>query len=303
MENVMTLPNFFLIGAGKAGTTALYEYLTQHPQIYMSKVKEPNFFAFMDEKVNFSGPGEDRAINKTSIANWDDYLALFKNVTQEKAIGEASHWYLYSEKVADRIKKYIPQAKLIAILRDPVKRAYSDYMHFVRENRETCDNFLDAIQEENNRINNNWGFGHYIKRGLYYDQVKRYLDTFDPSQIKIYLNEDLQADPQMLLSDIFEFLEIDNTFKPDTSYRPNVSGIPKNKILHSLLGQSSLIRKVVEPIASPELRKLAIKLKGSNLARPPLNLEIRHKIIQDFFVEDILKLQDLIGRDLSTWLT
>lgn len=301
---VMNLPNFFLIGAGKAGTTAIYEYLTQHSQVYMSSVKEPNFFAFMDEGVNFSGPGEDHAINKTSVTNWDTYLALFDNidVSKQKAIGEASHWYLYSEQAAKRISHYLPEVKLIAILRDPVKRAYSDYMHFVREKRETCSEFTEAIKQEESRIQKNWGFGHYIRRGLYFEQLKRYFDIFNRHQIKIYLNEDLQSDSHNLMKNIYQFLEIDDTFVPDTSYRPNVSGIPKNQLLHGLLNQTNPVRKLIEPFAPQGLRKLAIKIKGGNLVQPPLDPEIRYQLIQEFFVEDILKLQDLIDRDLSEWL-
>lgn len=298
----MVVPNFLLIGAGKAGTTALYEYLRQHPQVYMSPTKEPNFFAFMGEEIDFQGPGEQEMINCTSVTNFEIYYALFKQVSNQKAIGEASHWYLYSPKAAARIKYYLPNVKLIAILRDPVQRAYSDFLHFVRDSREPYTDFVQAIQEEEIRIEKNWGFGHYIRRGLYYQQVKRYFDRFDQSQIKIYLNEDLKANSLGLMNEIFQFLGIDDTFVPDTSYQPNVSGIPKNKALHTLFRKSNPIRTLIEPIAPASLRKLAINLKGKNLVQPPLSPEIRQQLIQEIYREDILKLQDLVQRDLSKWL-
>jgi len=297
----MAQPNFMLIGAGKAGTTAIYEYLRQHPQVYMSPVKEPNFFAFKGEKLTFRGPGEDRMINATSITDPTQYQALFDGVSGEKAIGEASQWYLYSEKAAVRIKEAFPTIKLLAILRDPVKRAYSDYLHFVRDDREPIDSFIAAIAQEQTRIDAHWGFGHYIRRGLYYEQVKRYFSLFDRQQIRLYLNEDLKTAPSGLMKDIFKFLEIDETFSPDTSFRPNVSGVPKNKLLHRFLGKSNPIRMLLEPYAPDRLRKAMITFKGNNLSQPPLPDEIRQELIP-MFREDILKLQDLLQRDLTAWL-
>jgi hypothetical protein len=296
-----TLPNFLLIGAGKAGTTAVFEYIRQHPQVYMSPVKEPNFFAFMGEKVNFSGPGEDKAINAQSVTDWTSYVRLFDKVTSESAIGEASHWYLYSPYAAQRIKTYLPNINMIAVLRDPVKRAYSDYLHFVREGREPYSNFLEAIQQEDYRIKNNWGFGHYVNRGLYYEQVKRYFDIFERGQLQIYLNKDLKDDAPKMMRSIFNFLEIDDSYTPDTSFRPNVSGVPKNKALHLFLSKSNPIRKIIEPVAPVALRKMAINLKGGNIEQSPLPDEVRQILIPRFR-EDILKLQDLIQRDLSDWL-
>lgn len=297
----MKLPNFLLIGAGKAGTTALYEYLNQHPQIYMSPVKEPNFFAFMGEEVGFRGPGEEETMNKSAVTDFDTYKMLFKAVTTEKAIGEASHWYLYSPLAADRIKQYLPDVKLIAILRDPVKRAYSDFLHFVRDQQETHTDFLEAVSDEEERVASNWAFGHYIRRGLYYEQIKRYFDRFERAQLAISLTEDLKADSITLMQNIFQFLEVDNTFVPDVDYKPNVSGIPQNKALHSFLSKSNPLRKIVEPIAPIGLRKFAIRLQGKNIFHPPLTPEIRQQLIP-LFREDILKLQDLIQRDLSNWL-
>ena len=297
----MVKPNFILIGAGKAGTTAIYEYLRQHPQVYMSPVKEPNYFAFMGEKVAFKGPGEDRMINASSITDAKTYYHLFDQVINELAIGEASQWYLYSDKAAARIKNALPEAKLIAILRDPVKRAYSDYLHFVRDEREPIDDFVSAIKAEQSRIDSHWGFGHYVRRGLYYEQVKRYFDRFERQQIKIHLNEDLKADSLGLMQTIFEFLGIDDTFVPDTSFRPNVSGIPKNKLLHRFLGKSNPIRMLIEPLAPDSLRKAMITFKGKNLSQPPLTDEVRQQLIP-LFREDVLRLQNLIQRDLSSWL-
>ena len=123
----MTMPNFLIIGAMRAGTTSLYHYLKQHPQVYMSPVKEPRFFALEGEKPDPGRPTDERLMNH-SITDIEAYRALFQAVSKETAIGEASPLYLYSPKAPERIRHYIPDAKLIAVLRDPVERAYSHFL-------------------------------------------------------------------------------------------------------------------------------------------------------------------------------
>lgn len=297
----VTMPNFLVIGAMKAGTTALYSYLEQHPQIYMSPVKEPNFFAFEGEKMNFRAPQDQRGINRDSVTKIEAYRALFGGVMNEKAIGEASHWYLYSPKAPHRIKHHIPEAKLIAILRNPVDRAYSQFLHFVRDGQEPITDFARALQEEERRIGNNWAFGRYASRGFYYDQLRRYFDMFDESQIRVYLYEDLHTDSASMLQDVFQFLGIDKVFAPEVSIRPNVSGIPRNKALHALFTRSGRTKAVLRPYLPSRVLRIAGNIKDRNLVRPELAPDVRRQLIA-LYREDVLKLQDLIGRDLSDWL-
>jgi hypothetical protein len=297
----MTLPNFLIIGAMKAGTTALYTYLEQHSQVYMSPVKEPNFFAFEGEKMTFRAPQDQEGINRTSVTDIEAYRALFEGVSNETAIGEASHWYLYSPKASERIRHHIPDVRLITILRDPVERAYSQWLHFVRDNREPITDFARALEAEDERIRNNWAFGRYASRGFYHAQLKRYFDVFDRNQIKVYLYEDLSADPVGVLQDVFEFLGVDEAFAPDVSVKPNVSGIPQNKALHILLTRQQRIKAVLKPHLPARLLRLASDLRDRNLAKPQLSPEVRGQLIE-MYREDILRLQDLIDRDLSKWL-
>lgn len=132
----MTLPNFLIIGAAKAGTTSLYHYLAQHPQIYMSPIKEPNFFALEERCVDFRGPGDHLYIKQFSVTELERYRSLFQGVTHEQAVGEASPLYLYSPVAPARSHRYVPEMKLIAILRHPVDRAYSAFLHLLRDERE-----------------------------------------------------------------------------------------------------------------------------------------------------------------------
>lgn len=296
----MVMPDFLIIGAAKSGTTALYHYLKQHPQIYMSPTKETEFFAFEGEILNFQGPGD---MPRRSITHIDDYQAQFQGVVDETAIGEASPLYLYSSKAPERISHYVPQAKLIVILRDPIARAYSQFLMFIRDGRETIFDFATAIQAEEARIHSNWAWGwHYTKLGFYYVQLKRYFDRFSPNQIQIYLYEDLNSKPIDVLQNIFDFLEVDATFVPDISVKHNISGMPKNEAIHRFLTKPHAIKTMLKPLVPTSLsQQLKRNWTNQNLSKPQLLPEVRSHLIP-VFQDDILKLQDLIQRDLSTWL-
>lgn len=182
----MIFPNFLIIGAAKSGTTSLYHYLKQHPEIYLSPVKEPKFFCFYQEKLDWQGPGDQKAI-LNYVTDIDQYFSLFEGVRNETAIGEATPWYIYSESAVKKIKAFIPDAKLIAILRDPAERAYSHFLHLLREGREPLADFQDALDAEEERTRRNWGWTwQYKSRGLYYSQLKKYFDTF-PNKIYVYI--------------------------------------------------------------------------------------------------------------------
>jgi Sulfotransferase domain. len=298
----MTMPNFLIIGAAKSGTTSLYYYLKQHPQIYMSPIKEPRFFAFDGIKMDFRGPG-DRELNCQTITEIEAYRALFQAASNETAIGEASTLYIYNPRVPERVRHYVPNMKLIAILRNPVEQAYSSFMRLARDGLEPLTDFAEAIQQEENRIYNHWSFTwHYKQRGFYYIQLKRYFDLFDPDQIRIYLHEDFYNDQVGVLQDIFRFLGLDDTFVPDVSLKHNVSGLPRSRILHTFFAGPGMIKFALERIIPEKVRwRIRIGLIHRNLTKLTLLPDVRRQLIQDYR-EDILKLQGLIQRDLSGWL-
>lgn len=295
------MPNFLIIGTAKAGTTALYQHLKQHPQIYMSPVKEPAFFATEDEKLNVCSPSGKSSYLFSSI---EAYQELFRGASNEKAIGEASTVYLYSSKAAERIKRCIPDVKLIVILRNPVERAYAQFLHSCREGFEPLADFAQALQEEESRISNKWRtVFHYKQRGFYYLHLKRYLNIFEPSQIQIYLYEDFNANPDSVIQDVFSFLGVDDTFSPDLSLRYNVSGIPKNKALHALYRnlKSLLPKELLSQLRQSVVPQILFSLQSKNLIKQQLSDEVRKELTQ-VYREDTLKLQDLIQQDLSIWL-
>jgi hypothetical protein len=288
----MTMPNFLIIGAMKSGTTALYYYLEQHPEIYMSPVKEPNFFS------------QENAVD--TVTHIETYQYLFRGASGKKAIGEASHSYLYEPRAAAEIRRYVPEAKLIAILRNPIDRAYSHFLHMVRSGTEPLDDFAQALREEEVGIHKGRTFQDYIGRGLYYNQLKRYFGTFSREQVRVYLYEDLSGAPISTVQDAFRFLKVDDSFVPDVSLRRNVSGHPRYKTLDRLLRSQSRIKHAAKIYLPAKLRwrfsKAFDDLKTRNLIEPPpVRSEVRRQLIR-VYREDILNVQELIHRDLSGWL-
>jgi hypothetical protein len=296
----MIMPNFLIIGAAKAGTTSLYVYLQNHPQIFMSSQKEPNFFAFEGETLDFCGP-YFLAKRPKWVTDLQTYHRLFSEVMNEPAIGEASILYLYHPKAPERIQHYMPDGKLIAILRNPVDRAYSSYCYMCENALEPLADFSEALQVEEARITGKWEhIWHYKQMGFYHKQLKRYFDRFDRSQMKIYLYEDFAQDNLRVIREIYEFLGVDPAFRPDTSIRYNESGIPKNKKLQALYNHSPA-RLFLRNHLPKWLVPVLLRLKKQTLTKPQLSSEVRQGLVEEYR-EDILCLQDLLQRDLSMWL-
>ena len=301
------MPNFLIIGAAKSGTSSLYAYLKQHPQIYLCPIKETNFFAFEGEEINFPGLRQNESTKSYQAGfktDLESYQQQFKPKASEIAIGEVCPSYLYIPKAAERIKYYIPNAKIIIILRDPIQRAYSNFLHHIRDRVECYDNFTEALEAEKWRIKKSWWWGfHYLNVSLYFEQVKRYFDLFDSNNIRVYLYEDFKTNSLYILKNIFQFLEVDGTFIPNIVTKYNTNAMPKNKILDTLIKESSLIKTIYQSLISQQLRnKINSKITNLNTSiKPQLSAELQQELIP-LFREDIFKLQELIQQDLSEWL-
>jgi hypothetical protein len=317
------LPNFFIIGAAKSGTTSLHEYLAQHPEIHMSFPKELNFFSFLDSPPNFSGPpgtADDAVLNNRlrrekyglSITTWSQYRKVFAGVRSAKAIGESSVSYLYFPQAGRRIRQFIPDARLIAILRNPVDRAYSKYRQLRRDRAESLSRFEQAVAAEEARMRDNWSPAwFYVDRGFYYRQLEPYYDLFPSSQIKIIIYDDFTKDPKAIVESIFSFLGVATDFRVDFSRRYNISevgNVPRNILLYDLAARSSWVSTTTRAVLSkrllrqvrPIVKKLVIR-ETNDTEVSPLTDEARQNVMC-VFREDIRMLQDLIQRDLSCWL-
>jgi len=296
----MQLPNFIIIGAEKSGTTSLYYYLQQHPEIFMSSIKETRYFCPEFYTKYSNGP---RLGNRSGTMSFGEYQNLFADANGERAVGEASPQYIYIGSAAGRIKECLPEAKLIAILRNPVERAYSAYCYQLRGGYETLS-FRDALVAEAQRKQDCWRpVWCYKDLGLYYSQIKTYVDLFSRDQLRVYLYEDLSRDALTFMQGVYSFLEVDPTFAPDITPK-NVSGVPKNRFIHTLLNQETPLSSMVKQAIPKALRKQANQWvsRRNLLPKPEFPEDVRQEL-QTFFREDILKLQDLLQQDLNSWLT
>jgi hypothetical protein len=287
----VALPTFLVIGAESSGTTSLYQYLRQHPQIFMSPIKEPNFFAY-DEAAHRNRH------DVFPIRSFVDYQALFFGVRGQRAIGEASTTYLYCSAAPDRIKEALPGVRLIAMLRDPVERAHTAYLTIARAGREKRT-FAQVVRDARN--------GEacvYVDRGAYHGQLARYADRFARDQWAVYLFDDYKRDPISVLHRIFRFLDVDDAFVPDVSVKHNVSGLPKSKLLERLLRRNSFtvaVKRHLPDWARRTVDDAVSAIHRANRVKPTIDPEIRQELIA-LYRDDILKLQDLIRQDLTAWL-
>jgi hypothetical protein len=301
----MSMPNFLMVGAAKAGTSSLYAYLRQHPQVFLSEIRECDFFAWEGKHPTFSGPG-DRIAFRRYITTLDGYQALFRRTGGRPAVGECSDLYLYSPAAPLRIQGYLPQVKLIVVLRNPVDRAYSQYKHLVRDGREPLPTFEEALASEPERISRGWHpIWHLQARGFYGVQLARYLELFPRDQIAVHLYDDFEADPLRVLQSLFSFLGIATGFTPDISLRYNVSGRPRSRLLHGFLSRPLAVKDFFKPLLPAPLRhRVRARLMNRNVIpdRSRVAPETRRALIAQYR-EDVLKVQSLIERDLSHWLT
>jgi Sulfotransferase family len=304
----MSLPNFLIIGAAKAGTNALYHYLRQHPQVYMSPWKEPKFFAFESEAdLGFrAANGRDAPVNASVILDQAEYEELFDDASDDElARGEASTHYLYVEKSPARIKALIPDARLIAVLRNPVDRAFSSYQHLVRDDLEPLD-FGAALDAEPQRIAEHYAYLYrYTDLGFYSEQLDRYEKSFPESQLCVLLYDDLRSDPEGTCRRIFSFLGVDEHFVPDMSGEYNRSGVPKNRVMHRLLNPSAPLKRrlwnVTPRFARERLLDAQTKMVNRNLQRQTMPEPERDRL-RDVFRAEVGRLETRLGRDLSHWL-
>jgi hypothetical protein len=292
-------PTFLIIGVQKAGTTSIYNYLKQHPQVYMSPVKETGFF----ERDWEQEPVDTQRRKKNGIVTWNQYQALFSQATDKHlALGEASPNYMFHYRLAaEQIQRRLPNAKLIAILRNPVQRACSDYLM----------NMRDAIGKQTplaEQVRSRGDSSYVLLKGKYYEQLKHFINVFGRSQVDILLHDDLKQDSQKFMRTIYQSIGVNPAFVANTSKKAQTAKVPKNQTLNRLLKTQNPIRTVATGIMQivpseirHQLRDRLISLNSQDKNRAQFTEE-DITLLQRYYREDILKLQDLLQRDLSAWL-
>jgi hypothetical protein len=312
-------PNFFLAGTVKAGTTSLYHYLAQHPQIYMSPIKEPCFFATELRPANFVPEFQPQMFREQEAAHrylegpmtqtrfggpivtWEDYLKLFRNVHGETAVGEASVSYLWSRTAARNIAKRIPSARIVLVLRNPADRAYSQYLQAVSAGQ-VRTSFREQIQASMRRGPESKFdvLNPLLEFGRYFEQVQRFFQHFPREQVRVDLYEDYRANPKQTLADLYRFLEVDPTFQPDLTKRFLEPSVPQFITAAYFLKRYGVWQKIKrwspKPIR-PALKSAAVRKRASLVMDPADRAHLR-----EYYRDDIGKLSALLGRDLRIWL-
>ena len=295
------VPNLIVIGAARSGTTALYEHLRQHPQIFLSSSKEANYFAFEGEPLDYRGPGADFVNNSTP--SWDSYLKLFAGAPSDAVIGDISPLYLYAPKAAERIRARLPDARLVAILRNPIEQAFSHFLYARARMIEPLDSFDAALDAEPERLRDHWQpMFQYSDFPRYAEQIRRFQSHFPPEQLKIFLYEDYRADPKGVLHQIFEFAGVDASFVPALNQDANPGGDPRSRLLQAIIMRPNLLGSIAAfflPLAVR--RRIRDRISRLNVARAEFSPTARARLAAKLR-PDILELQEMLGRDLSGWL-
>ena len=306
-------PGFFIVGAAKAGTTSLYNYLKQNKQVYVSPVKEPNYFctdikteefndtfqkiAYIDYRKYFSELPL-KPLQVAFVREPDQYNMLFNNVTGEKIAGECSTSYLFSTDAAKNIFSFNKDAKIIIVLRDPVERAFSHYLMALRFGF-THLPFREALDKDISKTDKGWGKSElFIELGLYYEQVKRYLDVFPAEHVKIFLFDDLKRTPEKVIEECFTFLQVDNIELPGLE-KHNEALVPRNPKINNILARTGIKRVIIN--ALPEKLKGNLKSLLFNTRFPELSVDDK-EFLKEIYKSDIEKTAGLINRDLSGWI-
>ncbi len=299
----MSLPNFLVIGAAKAGTSSMYQYLKQHPSVYLTPMKETNFFALEGEDIHsfkYAWARPDALLR--SITEIDGYRKQFNQVAGETALGEICPSYLYLPNTPRNVARYIPDTKIVAILRNPVDRAYSHYLELVRQGRERLD-FKSAIMAEKQRTVEHWFWDYfYVDMGNYSRQISRYLEYFPRNQVKVYLYDDLASDTQAVVNDVLEFLGL-SLISVDLSQKYRSRWLPRTQWMLSLYDGSHPVKSVFKRVLPMRWRN-TMKEQYRRLisVKPPqMDPSVRRELLE-IYAGEIDVLQTVVDRDLSEWL-
>jgi hypothetical protein len=302
------LPNFMILGAAKAGTSSLWAYLNQHPEVFLARNKEPNFFALAATPLPEPGPAAPERLHELlysyTVTDFNDYTGLFEAPAGARAIGEASVRYLYTPGTAARIRACVPDARLVILLRDPVTRLYSHYCMNRQYGLEPLA-LLDAVAREDERVAARWGYDwHYTRVSRYSSQLLSYLAEFPREQVGIFLYEDFARNPVKLVQEICGFLEVDRRFVPDVSLRMKGAYRPRSHALDGWINPPGREgrRRCAERfnlLPAPLRRRILGALNRLNRAPVAPLAAAERRELRSLFSDEIERTSELLGRRLG----
>jgi len=304
---VSRIPDLFIIGAPKCGTTSLFEYLKGHPQVFMSAVKEPNYFArdlALDPSEQSLRFGRDEA----------RYLALFDGAGDARRAGEGSTRYLYSHDAPELIKAASPDARIVAMVRNPVDMAHSLFDHKVAAGTEDITDFAQALAAEDDRHagrrippHSNPKLATYRDRARFGEQLARWFDVFGKDRVHVIVLDDMIADPAAQFRRLLEFLDVDPDWRPASFATHNAAHGSRSRVLQAVLlsppMQWAAWRALPRVVGDARARQLVSRFSKSQLrrrsiAREAIPPELRRQLETDF-MPDVKLLSTQLGRDLG----
>lgn len=298
-------PTFLIVGAARAGTTSLAEGLRTHARVFVTQPKEPHYFAWHGQDVDFQGPGDSDTVNRVAVTDRESYLRLFPAEHSFLALGDGSvSTMYYSERAVPEIKAMNPEMKLVVILREPVDRAYSSFQYLKTRGFEPQEHFLDAVADEERRKTERWHhLWHYTSMSRYADDVRRLQEGLGRERVGIFFYDDLQQDYAGSLRAVQDFLEV----PPDTDQdldvpRVNVSGTPRLLVLQKAIQRATgneLLRRTVKGMTSYRFRE---RIRRSGL-RPAAATAAERAELEPRFTADLNALRDLVDGPVPTWLS
>jgi hypothetical protein len=312
----MNPPDFFVAGAPRCGTTSLFNYLQQHPRIQMSRRKEPAYFHFTYPRPDFAemaannGSGhlsESRShyerTRASSVTDPAEYSDLWSDKPGVQIRGEATPTYLYDARAIESISRVNPAAKLILLLRNPVDRAYSQYLQYLRHGYETLYDFEAALAKEPIDIETFWwGQRRYVRMGLYADHIERCLRLFTRANVGTFLHDDLVVDPGRTVGEIVAFLGLTEPLHFDTSAQYESAFVPVPSLAVRMVRGEGVLKTAARTLLPDRVRNRLYRriLYRRPAAPPPLLPSTRSRLLR-FYLHDIHRLEDLIQRSLSNW--
>jgi len=291
--------DFFLVGAPKCGTTALYDALSQHPEIYLPVEKELHFFApdfYPDDYIT-----------------WEQYDAQFNKFSHELVMGESSVWYLYSSEAPKLIYRYNQRARILVALRNPVDMIRSLHSQYLFDNVEPYTNLSEALSHEQERKRGelipdtvyNPRILFYSDIVDYYGYVKTYIEMFGRESVKVIVYDDFVRDPMVVTRELYEFLNVDDGFVP-VIRKVNVRKKYRSDILRTLANPPFTIKQFCRKLIPFQLRRSIIKTINSlNAVDCDCGCESKVpevNILSEQHRKNIIRLGELIDKDLSVWL-
>lgn len=296
----MRLPNFLVIGVPKAGTTSLWHLLRQHPDIYMPKLKEPRFFVDIP----------DSSPRHKQVSTLEEYRRLFGGATSEKMLGEASAGYFHNVQDPSEISELLNNPKLVVILRNPIERAFSHFLFSKQKGLEPkSTTFRSAIRSKTVSVENGIRQRPYVEVGFYNRHLAKWRSSFKEDEINIILFDNFINNSVESVQEVYDFLGVDSSYRPEGVGQHAKSGIPKSKVLHELIEETGYMRKNIKKYTPDKITKYMRSITQP-IRRWVKNLNLENKkipqreynILHQIYKKDIIKLAEKTDKKVLKWL-